>query len=149
MIKIYTIGFTQKNAECFFNLLKNNHITMLVDIRLNNVSQLAGYTKKDDLKFFLKEILNIRYIHSVQLSPTKQILDNYKHKKITWQQYKMKYIQLLKDRKIKELFPQLVDLSKETICLLCSEVEPTFCHRRLLAEYLQEYLDNNIKIVHL
>lgn len=148
-MKIYTIGFTKKNAESFFSLLSKNNITTLVDVRLNNVSQLAGYTKKDDLKFFLKIISNIKYIHSVQLAPTKQILDDYKQKKISWDTYESKYIKLLNERKIADLFKNLVDLKEENVCLLCSEPEATFCHRRLLAEYLKNNSSDKIQIIHL
>lgn len=148
-MKIYTVGFTKKSAECFFSLLENAHITVLLDIRLNNVSQLAGYTKRDDLCFFLKRILNIKYIHSEKLAPTKQILDNYKNKIISWKQYELEYNKLLEERKIKILFPTLVDLKKETVCFLCSEETAEKCHRRLLAEYLKNNLSYDIEIIHL
>ncbi len=148
-MKIYTIGFTKKNAEQFFSLLEKAQITTLLDIRLNNVSQLAGYTKKDDLCFFLKRILNVKYIHSVKLAPTKQILDDYKKNKISWERYEIEYHKLLEERNVKNLFSTIVNLSKETICLLCSEEKSHHCHRRLLAEYLKNNLSKDIEIVHL
>lgn len=148
-MKIYTIGFTKKNAEQFFSLLEKAKITTLLDIRLNNVSQLAGYTKKDDLCFFLKRILNVKYIHSVKLAPTKQILDDYKNSKISWDKYEIEYYKLLEERNVKNLFSTIVDLNKETICLLCSEEKANYCHRRLLAEYLKNNLSQNIEIIHL
>ncbi len=148
-MKIYTIGFTKKNAEQFFSLLEKAKITTLLDIRLNNVSQLAGYTKKDDLCFFLKRILNVKYIHSIKLAPTKQILDDYKNSKISWDKYEIEYYKLLEERNVKKLFSTIVDLNKETICLLCSEEKANHCHRRLLAEYLKNNLSQNIEIIHL
>ena len=148
-MKIYTIGFTKKNAEQFFSLLEKAKLTTLLDIRLNNVSQLAGYTKKDDLCFFLKRILNVKYIHSIKLAPTKQILDDYKNSKISWDKYEIEYYKLLEERNVKKLFSTIVDLNKETICLLCSEEKANHCHRRLLAEYLKNNLSQNIEIIHL
>ena len=148
-MKLYTIGFTKKNAEQFFSLLEKAQITTLLDIRLNNVSQLAGYTKRDDLCFFLKKILNVKYIHSIKLAPTKQILDDFKSNKISWEKYEIEYYKLLEERNIKSLFPTIVDFNKDTICFLCSEEKPTHCHRRLLAEYLKRNLSQNIEIIHL
>ena len=148
-MKLYTIGFTKKNAEQFFSLLEKSQITTLLDIRLNNVSQLAGYTKRDDLCFFLKKILNVKYIHSIKLAPTKQILDDFKSNKMSWEKYEIEYYKLLEERNIKSLFPTIVDFNKDTICFLCSEEKPTHCHRRLLAEYLKRNLSQNIEIIHL
>ena len=148
-MNLYTIGFTKKNAEAFFGLLKKAGITMLLDTRLNNVSQLAGYTKKDDLEFFMKNILGAKYIHSPKLAPTKQILDDYKNKKISWEQYEVEYNKLLNERDIKSYFPKLVDIKKEIICLLCSEHKADKCHRRLLAEYLARSLNENVEVCHL
>lgn len=148
-MKLYTIGFTKKNAEAFFGLLKKAGITILLDTRLNNVSQLAGYTKKDDLEFFVENILGAKYIHSPKLAPTKQILDDYKNKKISWEQYEVEYNSLLDKRDIKSYFPKLVDIKKETICLLCSEHKADKCHRRLLAEYLEQNLNENVEVIHL
>ena len=104
MINIYTIGFTQKTAEQFFTILKNAKIDCLVDVRLNNVSQLAGYTKSLDLKYFLKEILNIEYRHSTMLAPTKDILDGYKKGKISWNDYEIKYLDLISSRHVEKDF---------------------------------------------
>lgn len=148
-MKLYTIGFTKKSAEVFFGLLKKAGITVLIDTRLNNVSQLAGYTKKDDLKFFVENILGAKYIHSTNLAPTKQILDDYKDKKISWDYYEVEYNKLLDDRDIKSYFPTLANVEKETICLLCSEPSAEKCHRRLLAEYLERNLNENVEICHL
>lgn len=145
MVTLYTIGFTKKNAELFFETLKRNNINLLLDIRLNNVSQLAGYTKKDDLKYFLKEICNIQYLHMPELSPTKEILDNFKKNIISWTDYEEKFLNLYQTRPIEKL---LKNISLDHACLLCSEVTPEKCHRRLVAEqFLQsKFID---RIVHL
>lgn len=145
MITIYTIGFTKKNAEKFFETLKENNIKLLLDIRLNNISQLAGYTKKDDLKYFLKEICNIKYLHLPELSPTKEILDDYKKNKISWDEYEEKFLNLYYIRPIDKL---LKNTSLDHACLLCSEATPEKCHRRLVAE---QFLKNKLvdTIIHL
>jgi uncharacterized protein (DUF488 family) len=99
-IKLYTIGFTKKNAEKFFSLLRKNNVKLLIDIRLNNVSQLAGFAKRDDLKFFLREICSCSYIHLPDFAPTKDILDKYKNHNISWLQYKELFTKLIAARKI-------------------------------------------------
>lgn len=145
MIKLFTIGFTEKSAEEFFNLLRSNKVKKIMDIRLNNVSQLSGYAKGSDLKFFAKEICKIEYEHNVDFAPTKEILSRYRDEKITWQEYESEYLKLLDMRKI----AQKIDINKLHMnCLLCSENTPENCHRRLLAQYLK-HLNKNIKIIHL
>jgi uncharacterized protein (DUF488 family) len=134
-MKLFTIGFTKKSAEQFFSLLKQEGLTKVVDTRLNNVSQLAGFTKKDDLKFFLKEVLEIDYFHMPMLAPTKDILDEYKKNGGDWSTYERKFVDLVKSRKIE------LKIEKEVLsgaCLLCSEPTPHHCHRRLVAEYLSD-----------
>jgi uncharacterized protein (DUF488 family) len=145
MNKIYTIGFTGKSAEMFFDLLKKNSVKKLIDIRLNNVSQLAGFTKQHDLKYFLEKILDCDYIHRPDFAPDENILKNYKTKKINWEMYAEQYIALLNSRAI------VSSIKEEEIInsvLLCSEHEPKYCHRRLLAEYLKNEWQN-IEIIHL
>lgn len=144
-MNIYSIGFTQKKAEDFFNLIRNNEVKTLVDVRLNNTSQLSGFAKRDDLKFFLKELCNCDYIHVPDLAPTKEILKPYQDKKITWQQYEDNFLNLMAKRNIeKYIDSKFLDEG----CLLCSEHEPHFCHRRLVIEYLQKY-DESISVNHL
>jgi len=144
-IKLYTIGFTKKNAETFFSMLKNAGVKRLIDIRLNNVSQLAGFAKKDDLAFFLKELCSCDYLHKPQLAPTKEILDNYKNKKIDWPEYVREFSDLIRSRKIEdEVSRDLLD----NACFLCSEPKADKCHRRLVSEYLQNKF-KDIKIIHL
>jgi len=134
-MKIYTIGFTKKSADAFFELIKRYGIKQLIDIRLNNKSQLAGFAKQDDLRYFLKVICNAEYVHEPMLAPTQDILDAYKKEKGDWKDYEMKFMRLIANRKIEEK----VDRKTFEIpsVLLCSEAAAQFCHRRLVAEYLQ------------
>ncbi len=144
-INLSTIGFTQKTAQEFFELLKKANVKRVIDTRLNNVSQLAGFAKKKDLQYFLKEIADIDYIHLLDLAPTKDILDDYKKKKGEWSVYETKFRDLITKREIeKKLDPEII----EDACLLCSEAKPHYCHRRLVAEYLSNHW-GNINIVHL
>ena len=145
MIKLYTIGFTQKSAEEFFTMLKKAGVKTLIDVRLNNVRQLNGFTKKNDLKFFLKEILDVDYIHVPELAPTEDILVGYRKKQITWDQYVRQYEYLLKTRGLSSI---LADIDLDGACLLCSEPAADKCHRRLAAEYLQSH-NSEISILHL
>ena len=145
MIDLFTIGFTNKSAENFFKLLTDSNVSILVDTRINNVSQLSGFAKGQDLAFFAKQIGNMKYQHKVDLAPTKELLDKYRKKEITWPQYEVEYLNLLDVRKIGDK----VDIEKlHKGCLLCSEHTPEKCHRRLLAEYLQARF-TGIKIHHL
>lgn len=145
MIRLYTIGFTGKSAEKFFNLLKNASVKKLVDTRINNVSQLSGFAKGADLKFFSREIANISYEHNIDFAPTKELLSHYRDKEITWKDYESEYLNLLDLRKI----AQKTDIEKlHENCLLCSEHTPEKCHRRLLAEYFK-HVRNDVEIIHL
>ncbi|MHA0985394.1 DUF488 domain-containing protein (plasmid) [Kosakonia cowanii] len=138
-IKIHTIGFTKKTAEHFFNALKKNGVIRIIDTRLNNYSQLSGFAKAKDLEFFLKKICDIDYIYRSELAPTKKILDDYKDKKITWEQYALEYLNLMEQRLISS---KLSSIDVDDGCLLCSEDKPHHCHRRLLAEYLKQQWSN-------
>jgi uncharacterized protein (DUF488 family) len=144
-MKVFTIGFTKKNAEQFFMRLRQPGLVRLVDARLNNVSQLAGFTKKDDLRFFLREINGIDYVHRPDLAPTKEILDEYKKNGGEWSVYERQFLDLMARRKIEQKVPkELIDGG----CLLCSEATPEHCHRRLVAEYLRSHW-GDLNIVHL
>ena len=134
---IYTIGFAQKNAKTFFELIRKNNVEIVVDIRLNNKSQLAGFTKGNDLSYFLKEICNCEYTHCIDFAPTKEILDNYKKKGATWDQYVEQFLPLMEKRKAVELFAKMFK-NYNSVCLLCSEPTPERCHRRLLAELIHK-----------
>jgi uncharacterized protein (DUF488 family) len=134
-MKIFTIGFTKKSARDFFGKLENPGIKRLVDVRLNNVSQLAGFAKRDDLRFFLEAIRNIEYVHLPLLAPTQEMLDTYRKAKGSWDNYEKQFLELMAQRKIEtELQKHLIDGG----CLLCSEETPEHCHRRLVAEYLSK-----------
>lgn len=149
-MNLYTIGFTQKRAETFFNLLKENKIKTVVDIRLNNKSQLAGFSKGEDLKYFLNELCEIQYIHDIYLAPTKEILNNYKNKKINWQEYEKNFHELLDKRKTQEFLDKKYKKEFDGICFLCSEPTADQCHRRLVVEYIKEcYPGLAIDITHL
>jgi uncharacterized protein (DUF488 family) len=144
-MKIYTIGFTKKSAETFFTKLKTAGVARLVDVRLNNVSQLAGFTKKDDLLYFAKEICGIDYVHLPILAPTQNILDAYKKDKGDWSVYERQFLDLMKARRVEESTKRL---TLDGACLLCSEEKPDHCHRRLVAEYLAERW-GNVEIQHI
>jgi uncharacterized protein (DUF488 family) len=144
-MKIFTIGFTKKSAESFFNSLKRPGVKRLVDVRLNNVSQLAGFAKKDDLRYFTKAICNIDYAHVPDLAPTKDMLDAYKKHKGDWNLYERQFLELMRSRHVEEKVPkEMLDGG----CLLCSEEKPHHCHRRLVAEYLKEKW-GNVEIEHI
>jgi uncharacterized protein (DUF488 family) len=137
-MKLFTIGFTKKSARTFFTKLRESGAQRVVDVRLNNVSQLAGFAKKDDLQFFLREICHMDYVHLPILAPTAEMLDTYKKKKGEWSA-------LMKSREIEN------NITREQIadgCLLCSEEKPHHCHRRLVAEYLREKW-TDLEIVHI
>ena len=144
---LFTIGFTKKTAECFFELLGRNEMEILVDIRLNNKSQLAGFAKSEDLKYFLKKICNCSYVHCPEYAPTSDILEKYKSKNITWSDYELKYNKLMRERNAACMFRDRF-VQYERICLLCSEETPQKCHRRLLAELIAD-TGKNILIKHL
>lgn len=142
---MFTIGFTQKSAQKFFETLKKAGVKRVIDTRLNNVSQLAGFAKRADLEYFLKTIDDIDYVHILDLAPTKDILDEYKKQKGDWSIYEQKFLKLMADRQIeRKVSPDLADGA----CLLCSEAKPHNCHRRLVAEYLNKKW-GNIRIQHL
>ncbi len=146
MIKINTIGFTQKSAENFFTLLRNSKTKLLIDVRINNVSQLAGFAKKNDLKFFLKELCNADYQHIPELAPTDNLLKSYKKGELSWEKYEYEFLNLMAKRNVEKLVnANLLNNS----CLLCSEHKPHFCHRRLIVEYLNNNSDFKLEVKHL
>jgi len=144
-MKIFTIGFTKKSAESFFTKLQLAGVRQLVDVRLNNVSQLAGFAKRDDLRYFLRAICNIDYVHLPELAPTQQILDEYKKHNGDWGLYERQFIDLLTARQIENKVTREL---LEGACLLCSEDSPSRCHRRLVAEYLKDKW-GNVQIEHI
>ncbi len=134
--KIYTIGSSGKDAETFFELLRRYGIQRLIDVRLKNTSQLAGFTKRKDLAYFLRQILNAEYIHDPMLAPTNNLLRDYEKGKIAWEDYAKHFRQLLDQRRPQDNYKP--DFFSTPTVLLCSEPKPDHCHRRLVAEYLVE-----------
>jgi uncharacterized protein (DUF488 family) len=144
-MRLFTIGFTQKSAEKFFTLLKRAGVDRVIDTRLNNRSQLAGFSKAEDLPYFLRTIGKIEYRHAPEMAPTQEMLDKYKKLKGSWTEYEAEFNRLIDARRL----ASLVTVSElENACLLCSEHEPKHCHRRLVAEYFHRHFPN-IEIVHL
>jgi uncharacterized protein (DUF488 family) len=144
-MNLYTIGFTQKNAQRFFSLLQGAGVKRVIDTRLNNRSQLAGFSKGDDLRYFLSAIGGMGYRHALEMAPTQEMLDRYKKEKGLWSDYVRDFLQLIESRQL----AAGVSLGElDGACLLCSEHEPEHCHRRLVAEYLRSHFPA-IEIVHL
>lgn len=144
-MRVFTIGFTKKSAREFFTKLRDSGAKRVVDVRLNNVSQLAGFAKREDLRFFLKEVCRMDYVHLPILAPTSEMLDAYKKHKGDWGTYERAFLDLMQARVIED------HVSRAQIddgCLLCSEDTPERCHRRLVAEYLRAKW-SSLDIVHL
>ena len=133
-LQLYTIGFTKKNAQRFFTLLAEAGVRRVVDVRLNNVSQLAGYAKRDDLQFFLQKVSGIDYVHLPDLAPDQPLLDAYKKERGSWADYEQRFLALMAERQIEHTAAAQL---RDGDCLLCSEHEPQHCHRRLVLEYLE------------
>jgi len=135
-VHLFTIGFAETNAEYFFSSLIQAGVKRVVDVRLNNTSQLAGFSKKEDLRFFLRSVAGIEYVHVPELAPTQDILDTFKKHKGSWEVYEQEFNALMAKRSIEKI------ISRETAdlgCLLCSEKKPHHCHRRLVSEYLHKH----------
>ena len=145
-MEVYTIGFTKRTAAEFFETLKRAGVKRLLDVRLNNSSQLAGFTKKDDLRFFLKEICGTEYFHEPMLAPTQDLLDNYKKRKGSWDDYEHGFLHLMEQRAIEsKIAPGFFDVPT---VLLCSEKTAEHCHRRLILQYLNIKL-GDVRVVHI
>jgi uncharacterized protein (DUF488 family) len=133
-VEIYTIGFTQTTAEHFFGRLADAGVQRLLDVRLNNSSQLAGFAKSKDLPYFLRELVGATYEHEPRLAPTQQLLDSYKKQKGDWVAYETHFLKLMAERHVEGA---LTRSSFDTpTALLCSEAGPEHCHRRLVCNYL-------------
>ena len=144
-IRLYTIGFTKKSAEQFFELLLQNKVKQLVDVRINNSSQLAGFAKGADLQYFVRVIGNMNYAYIEDFAPTKELLNDYQNKRIDWEEYQKIYCNLLKERNIIGKY-DVRDFDGS--CFLCSEDKPEHCHRRLLVEFFKT-CNKNVEITHL
>lgn len=144
-MKLFTIGFTQKSAERFFALLQAGGVKTVIDTRLNNRSQLSGFSKGEDLPFLLRAVAGIGYRHAIEMAPTQGMLDRYKKRKGAWSDYEAEFMTLIKSR---DLVSNVSIEELSNACLLCSEHKPDHCHRRLVAQYLNAYFPQ-IEIVHL
>ena len=144
-VRLFTIGFTQRSAKDFFTTLKQHDVQKIIDVRLNNTSQMAGFTKRRDLCYFLENLCDCKYVHRITWAPTQDLLDDYRNKTINWGDYKSRFLDILYKRQI-ENETNVDDLNLS--CLLCSEYDANACHRRLVAEYLQARFPN-VKIVNL
>ena len=144
-MRVHTIGFTKKSASKFFGLLRDSGARRLVDVRLNNVSQLAGFAKRDDLEYFLHEICGIEYAHLPELAPTREMLAAYRNGHKDWDTYERQFLALMDERRIADTVARSAIADS---ALLCSEATPEHCHRRLVAEYLDGQW-GGVEIVHL
>lgn len=145
-MQIYTIGFTKKSAVEFFETLKREGIKRVIDIRLTNKSQLAGFTKQDDLRYFLQEICGAEYLHEPRLAPSKELLEGLRDKRMGWEEYARRFLELLQERQAKDIFnPEFFQVPT---VFLCSEAEADHCHRRIVAEHLVESWEN-VMVIHL
>ena len=135
-MNVFTIGFTRKPARRFFELVRESGAKRIVDVRLNNSSQLSGFAKKDDLAFFLAEICGVEYVHAPNLAPTPDMLKAYRKGQMDWATYERQFLDLMRERRIEEALPESLVADA---CLLCSEDLPHRCHRRLVVEYLRDH----------
>jgi len=147
MRTVYTIGFVGKSARQFFDLLQEAGVERLIDVRISNTSQLAGFTKKEDLAYFLYKILGVQYVHEPLLAPTEELLRAYRKHEINWNGYVEQFLKLMHDRAIERHFSP--DQFSKPSALLCSEPTAEECHRRLVLEYLQQHWNEDIKVIHL
>jgi len=145
-MEVYTIGFTKKTAEEFFGELKKAKVRRLIDVRLHNTSQLAGFSKRDDLAYFVREICGAEYIHEPLFSPTEEMLKDYQKGRTPWDKYEPMFRNLLKKRAAKGELD--LGIIKDRTVLLCAEPDPDHCHRRLVAEFIAEKLPK-VRVVHL
>ena len=146
MVSVSTIGITKTNAKDFFERLISADVKLVIDVRLNNTSQLAGFAKANDLPYFLSKLGNMRYVHRPELAPTEVMLKEYKKEKGDWKTYEQRFLGLIESRKIENKFrPEMF----EGACLLCSEDKPHHCHRRLVCDYLNEKWGGSLSVKHL
>jgi uncharacterized protein (DUF488 family) len=145
-VEIYTTGFTRKTAEQFFGALRHAGIQRLIDVRLHNSSQLAGFSKRDDLAYFLREICHAEYVHEPLLAPSEGMFDEYKKRQGSWEAYERTFLALMSTRRVEDRLD--CRLFEVPTVLLCSEATAEHCHRRLVAEYLQRRW-GDVRIIHL
>lgn len=147
MKKIFTVGSARKTAEEFFTLLEYNGVKKIIDVRLNNTSQLLAFAKYPDIEYFTRKILSGEYFHDKRFAPSEKILVRYKKNVIGWDDYEKEFADLMAYRDIETYIADKYS-TQENYCLLCTEVSPENCHRRLVAEKIREVL-GDVEIVHL
>ena len=145
-VSVSTIGFTGKTAQGFFELLKNAGVTRVLDVRLSNTSQLAGFAKKQDLPFFLDKLCGAAYLEMPELAPESDLFKRYKAKELAWDDFAAAYVELIAKRRVESNLD--IDLFRSA-CLLCSEHLPHHCHRRLALEYLNSRWNSRLTVSHL
>lgn len=144
-MKVFTIGFTQKHAEEFYEKINKANIDLLIDVRLNNTSQLASFSKFPDIVYFLDKLCSSKYCHDEKLAPTDALLKGYKKGDVTWSEYENVFAKIMEERKINNHIQNKYSNYKDlNVCLLCSEPTPEKCHRRLVAEYFKDVFDAEI-----
>ena len=144
-MQIFTIGYTKKSAREFFGLIKANEIDVLVDVRLYNNTQLAGFSKSRDLEFFLAALCGCGYVWAKQFAPSPALFNDYKSGQIDWAACEAVYRDFLNAHTGLDFFRLY---RNKRICLLCAEETPECCHRRLLAEKIADEYDGT-EITHL
>jgi len=146
LLRVTTIGFTKSSAAHFFGRLRAAGVRRVMDVRLHNTSQLAGFAKADDLAWFLKSLGGIDYVHEPLLAPAADILDAFKKQKGDWRLYERQFLDLMRSRRIETM---LAADAFDGTCLLCSEATPHHCHRRLVVDYLNAQWDGRLAVEHL
>ncbi|WP_429334585.1 DUF488 family protein [Paraburkholderia sp. 35.1] len=145
-VQVASIGFTGKSAQKFFGLLKDAHVRTVLDVRLNNTSQLAGFAKKQDLPYFLDQLCNAAYVEIPELAPEPDLLKRYQGKQLSWENFREEYFDLIACRRVESN----LDIALfESACLLCSEHLPHHCHRMFALEYLNQHWNSRLSVTHL
>ena len=150
-MNIFSIGFTQKSAEEFFNLLKDNNIDCLIDVRLNPNGQLSRFAFEKDLPYFLDKLANgCKYAHRVDLAPQNELLKEVRTKgsemSKNYKLFEIEFNKYLEEKsKIKNFVEQFKNF--KNVALLCSEHTTEKCHRRLVIDMLLKYFSNDVKFV--
>ena len=145
-MNLYTIGFTSKTAREFFEALDGVDARYLLDIRLHNNSQLAGFTKKGNIEYFTERLTSLVHVEVPLLAPSEEMFKQYREDK-DWPLYEARYMGLMAERNVIEEIDR--ELFANGATLLCTEPTAEKCHRRLAAEYLQGQLFPSAAIVHL
>lgn len=145
---LYTIGFSGKSAETFFGLLKQAGIRSVLDIRLSNRGQLAGFTKEDDLKYFLDSLLGIGYYHRPDLAPDHALMDDYRKKRIKWDVFAVRFEALMQERNADNIIKEIFGQMQQPVCILCSEAKASVCHRSLVSQRVQKIFPGT-ELIHL